>query len=129
VKRLAKRKKRYRTRHPCDKGWRVRWTAKFRRQAKSLGIWKSVRFELKDLERKLSSPESMSKTLQSLLAKPVVLDVYVKSLRKWFPARRYYFGKKTARGFFVVQMDICRVWFVSIKPRTSKTYKKKSERI
>ena len=119
------RKKRKQCRHPCECGWRVRWTASARLGARSLGIWESVKAELKDLEKRLRDDRLRDEALERLLSEPVVADVYVKRLRRSFPARRYYFGKATARGFYVVRTDICRVWFVAVLPRTDSTYKRK----
>ena len=44
---------------------------------------------------------------------------------KRYYVRRYYFGRQTARGFFVIRRDICRVWFVALAPRTNGTYKRR----
>ena len=114
--------------HPCDCGWRVRWTARFRLGAQSMGIWDSVRAELKDIEKRLRDEKRRDEVLRRLLSEPVVADVYVKRLGKTFPARRYYFGRATARGFYVVRSEICRVWFVALLPRTDSTYKSKKVR-
>jgi len=124
-----RRKRRRKCGHPCECGWRARWTAEFRLGSRLLGIWDSVRRELRDLDKRLRDPATRDETLSGLLAEPVVADVYVKKLGQSFPARRRYFGKKTARGLFIVRHDICRVWFVAILPRTSTTYKEKKVRV
>ena len=102
----GKRKRRgKRCRHPCECGWRVRWTASARLSARSLGIWRLRDEKLRD------------EALRRLLSEPVVADVYVKRLGRSFPARRYYFGKATARGLYVVRTDTCRVRFVAVLPK------------
>ena len=125
---LGERRGRRSTRHPCEAGWRVNWAPEFRRAAQALGIWEDVRRELKDLERQLRDPKLRGKALAKLRRSPIVVEVYVKKLRKWYPARRYYFGRQTARGFYVLREDICRVWFVHLAPRTNGTYKTKRRR-
>ena len=123
-----KRKRGKKCKHPCECGWRVRWTASVRLGARSLGIWESVKAELKDLEKRLRDDKFRDEALRRLLSEPVVADVHVKKLGRSFPTRRYYFGKATARGFYVVRTDICRVWFVAVLPRTDSTYKRKKVR-
>ena len=110
-------------RNPCASGWRVNWTAEFRRAAQVLGIWEDVRRELKDLEKRLRDPELREKTLAELNRNPIV--GYYHFAGKRYSVRRYYFGKRTARGFYVVRSDICRVWFVMPTPRTNGTYRRK----
>ena len=85
--------------------------------------------ELRDLERRLCDPALRGEALRLLRGNPVVVEVYVKKSRKWYPARRYYFGRQTARGFYVLREDICRVWFVALVPRTNGTYKSKRRRV
>ena len=118
-----------RRRDPCSAGWRVRWTARFRVEAKRLGIWESVRRELRDLERRLRDPQLRDKTLQMLHSQPVIGYVYIRKLGARYPLRRYYFGRQTARGFFVILEQLCRVWFVDLLPRTNGTYKRKTHRL
>ncbi len=125
----GRKRRRRRAGHPCKTGWRVRWTATFRLAARGLGIWEDVKKELKDLERRLRDPRLREETLRLLRGNPVVVEVYVKKLRKWYPARRYYFGKQTARGFYILREDICRVWFVALVPRTNGTYRSKRRRV
>ncbi|RUM47491.1 MAG: hypothetical protein DSY37_02230 [Hyperthermus sp.] len=125
----GKRREKERDRHPCAAGWRVRWTREFRRAAQQLGIWDDVKRELRDLEKRLRDPALRGKALRLLRGNPVVVEIYVKKLRKWYPARRYYFGRQTARGFYVLREDICRLWFVALVPRTNGTYRRKKRRV
>jgi hypothetical protein len=127
----GKRKKRGKKKcpHPCECGWRVRWTASARLGARALGVWESVKAELKDIEKRLRDEALRGEALAHLLSQPVVAHVYVKKLRKTFQARRYYFGRATARGLYVVRTEICRVWFVAVLPRTDSTYKRKKLRV
>ncbi|MCE4599500.1 MAG: hypothetical protein F7C81_04815 [Desulfurococcales archaeon] len=57
---MAKRRKAKRgekhCRHPCECGWRVSWTARFRRQAQAMGLWPGLRRELRDIEKRLRNP-------------------------------------------------------------------------
>lgn len=117
------------TSHPCDRGWRVRWTAEFRREAIRLGLWRSVHRELNDMNRRLRKPVSRDKLLLDLMKNSIVADVYIKKLKEWFPTRRIYFGRRTSRGLFIIRDDICRVWFVTILPRTDSTYKRRKRRV
>lgn len=107
---MSRRKRRERrTGHPCEQGWRVNWAPEFRRAAQALGIWEDVKKELKDLEKQLRDPKLRDKVLMRLKANPVVAEIFIKRLREWYPARRYYFGRQTARGFYVLREDFCRV--------------------
>ena len=116
-------KRRRRTSHPCEAGWRVNWTQEFRRAAQAHGIWEDVKKELKDLEKRLRDTKLRAETLRLLLSQPVV--AYYPYKGKRYPLRRLYIGKRTARAGFVVRRDICRVWFVALVPRTNSTYKRK----
>ena len=121
----GRRKRRGRS---CEAGWRVNWSAEFRRAAQALGIWEDAKRELRELERQLRDERLRGKVLEKLRRSPVVAEIYVKKLRRWYPARRYYFGRRTARGFYVLREDICRVWFVYLAPRTNGTYKARRRR-
>jgi len=117
------RKRRKRRRHPCEAGWRVNWTAEFRKAAQALGIWEDTKRELRDLERQLRGPRLRDSALQKLRKQPVV--AYYPYGGRRYPIRRLYIGKRTARAGFVLREDICRVWFVALVPRTDSTYKKR----
>ncbi len=121
MKRRRSKGRNRRVKHPCELGWRVRWTARFRRRGRELGIWGDVRRELKDIERRLRC--MLEHTLGWLKSMPVIGYVIYKGKR--YAVRRMYFGKRTARGFYVVREDICRVWFVVLTARTNSTYRRK----
>ncbi len=112
------RKRRKQCKHPCECGWRVNWTAEFRRRAQELGVWEDIRRELKDLEKRLRSREERQATLDFLILQPIV--GYYPYHWKRYNARRMRLGGY--RLFYVVRQDICRVWFVEIAPRTDSTY-------
>ncbi len=105
---------------PCDM-WRVRWTARFRRNARALGLWSDVRRVLRELERSLNDPKEYDMTLSRLTRAPIVGYTVYRGRR--YSLRRWYFGRRTARGFFVLRRDICRVWFVDLVPRTNGLYR------
>ncbi len=112
-----KKRRRKRSKHPCELGWRVRWTEEFRHDAVRLGLWRDVKRLLKELERSIRD----GKGLRELLGNPVI--GYTVHRRRRYELRRMYVGKRTARAFYVVRMDICRVWFVRLMPRTNGLYR------
>ena len=61
VRRERKKKRRKRGR-PCECGWRVDWTARFRRQAQAMVLWPGLRRELRDIEKRLNNPEARAST-------------------------------------------------------------------
>ena len=105
------------TEHPCELGWRVKWSKDFRLVAKKLGLWKDVRMELRDIERRLRS--NFRETIRWLRSHPKVFYTVHKG-RKYY-VRRVKIGR--FRLGYVIREDICRVWFVALKVRTSTTYK------
>ena len=118
-------KKRKRCRHPCECGWRIRWTARFRREAQEMGVWSSIKYELKDIEKRLRNPQTRDAMLEWLESQYSPYDVVYKHRR--FTGRRIYVGRQTARAIYVVRRDICRVWFVAIRPARKK-YKRRTVR-
>ena len=117
-------KKRKRCRHPCECGWRIRWTARFRREAQEMGVWSSIKYELKDIEKRLRHPSKRGGALR-LLREYCPYEVVFR--RRRYPACRIYVGKRTARAILVIREDLCRVWFVSLR-KASKEYKRLTER-
>ena len=112
------RRKRKRVKHPCEVGWRVRWTKEFRLTAREMGIWRTVKAKIKDIEKRLRDPRYRRATLKQL--KSEFSPYIVTFRRRRYVGYRMYFGKQTARGIYVVREDICRVWFVSLVPANSK---------
>ncbi len=121
---VKKRKRGKKCRHPCACGWRVNWTARFRRQAQAMGLWPGLRRELRDLEKRLNDPKTRADTLRMLREYCPYEVVYN---RRRYPGCRMYVGRQTARALLVVREDICRVWFVSLR-RAAKKYKSLTER-
>lgn len=124
-KKTGKRKRRgKKCRHPCECGWRVRWTTRFRRDAVEMGLWESVKKELKDIEKRLRDPGARPKMLK-LLREYCPYEVVYR--RRRYPACRIYVGRQTARALLVIREDLCRVWFVSLR-RAAKKYRRLVER-
>ena len=123
---MAGKRKKHRTkcRHPCECGWRVNWTARFRRQAQAMGLWPGLRRELKDIEKRLRNPRTRANTLRMLREYCPYEVVYN---RRRYQGCRMYVGRQTARALLVVREDICRVWFVSLR-KAAKKYKSLTER-
>ncbi|MEB3780304.1 MAG: hypothetical protein GSR85_08770 [Desulfurococcales archaeon] len=121
-RRKAKRREKH-CRHPCECGWRVSWTREFRHRAQEMGLWESIRQELRDLEKRLRDPGERDRALKLLLSQPVVS--YYPYRGKRYMVRRIYFGRQTARAGFVIRQDICRVWLIALVPRSNAIYKRK----
>jgi len=119
---MARRKKR-RCRTPCECGWRANRIQVFRHAAQEIVIWDDVKRELRDLDSQLRDPRFREQALSGLRARPIV--GYYPYHGKRYMVRSRYFGRETARGFYVVRGDICRVWFVNMDPRTNATCKRK----
>ncbi len=83
-----------------------------------MGLWRSVRAELKDIEKRLRSDYTRDETLAWLESQYSPYEVVYK--RRKFIGRRIYVGRQTARAVYVVRRDICRVWFVAIVPARKK---------
>ncbi|MEB3779113.1 MAG: hypothetical protein GSR85_02615 [Desulfurococcales archaeon] len=109
----AKRRKK-RCHHPCDCGWRVNWTREFRLAAREMGLWGDVKMELRDLEKRLRSPDTRDDVLAWLESQYSPYEVVYK--RRRFPGHRIYVGRQTARAVYVIRKDICRVWFTALVP-------------
>ena len=75
------------------------------------------------MEKRLRDPKLRQETLAEISRNPIV--GYYPFAEKRYSVRRYYFGRQTAGGFYVVRNDICRVWFVMLTPRTNGTYRRK----
>ena len=92
-----------------------------------MGIWRTVKAEIKDIERRLNDPRHRKDTLMRLKSEWAPFTITYR--RRRFPGHRRYFGRQTARGIYVVREDICRVWFVAIVPADEKRkYKRRSIR-
>jgi len=63
---MTRKKRRGKCRTPCECGWRVNWTARFRRQAQAVGLWPGLRKELRDIGKRLRNPETRADTLRML---------------------------------------------------------------
>jgi len=113
------RKRVRRTKHPCELGWRVRWTKEFRHHFARRGVWREVRKFLKDLEHKLNSDEGRE-VLRRLLGSEVITRVEGAKFRRL----RKYFSGVYYRLFYVVYTDLCRVWFTHAEKRDEETYKR-----
>lgn len=102
----------------------MNWTKEFRLAAREMGIWDSVRRELRDLERRLRDPRERDRVLSMLESQPEV--GYITFKGRIYRVRRMYFGRGTARAGFVIRRDICRrVWFVALRPRSNGTYRRR----
>ena len=101
------------------------WTARFRKQAQQMGLWESIKRELRDIERRLRNPTMREEALR-LLREYCPYEVIYN--RRRYSGCRIYVGRQTARALLVVREDICRVWFVSLR-RAAKKYKHLTERV
>lgn len=63
----GRRRRKRRVKHPCELGWRIRWSRVFRLYFKGLSIWSEVKSRLKDIERDLIS--NAEEVLSRLLSK------------------------------------------------------------
>lgn len=123
--RKRKRRRGKKCRHPCECGWRVNWTKSFRVRAQEMGLWDSIRGELKDLEKRLRDPRKRAEILR-LLKEYCPYEVVFRHRR--YPACRMYVGKRTARAILVIREELCRVWFVSLR-KAAKKYRRLTERV
>ncbi len=118
---MGKKKRRKRkTSHPCELGWRVRWTRKFRHMCMKLLGDRKCKTLLKNLKLIIRDPQQRDR----LKREPTV--GYYPYKGKRFEVKRL--KKGNLRIGFVYREDICRVWFVVILRRTSSTYRRKKWR-
>jgi len=122
LKGRGKKRRRKRVRHPCELGWRVRWTKDFRQYFRRRGIWREVREFLKNLERELRrDPDS---TLGKLRREAVIAHVLSGGRERPLRRLRLYVRGVGFRLGFIVRDDTCRVWFLLAEKRDEETYKR-----
>ena len=116
------RKRVRRTKHPCELGWRVRWSRDFRQYFMERGVWREVRKFLKDLERRLR--RDASGTLSKLRREPIIAHVVSEGKERPLRRLRLYVKGVGFRLGFIIRHDTCRVWFLLAEKRDEETYKK-----